>query len=242
MTSNTLYKMAKMLAIVSVLLASATSLLASEKEAEVYKDSKNGYFMFLPPKAWASQEYADPRTKVGFNHPTARGVFIRFIVREAPNETFDAMIRQDKQMARKMRSRGISCKVEQNDINGLKCSEVYAQFPNDAGTTMLRKFLSCGLHFNIQYSAPSKALYKKHFDETMKSLETITILKISGGDLSKAKEQQIANRVRLAKLTAEWVSVDEALGILKEAQKEFPESMMIQDALKELEARQCLTQ
>ena len=235
MTSNKLFKM---FVIVSLLLASAASSIAAENEAKVYKDTKNGYFMFLPPKGWTSQEYSDPRTKVGFNHPTARGVFIRFIVKEAPGETFDAMIVEDKQMSNQMRSRGISCEVKENDINGLKCSEVLAQFPDDAGTTMLRKFLSCGLHFNIQYAAPTKALFDKHLDGAMKSLETITILKVSGADIEKAKEQQIANRIRLAKLTAEWLSVEEAMQILKEAQREFPDSRLIQDALKEMEKRQ----
>lgn len=225
----------------TMLLACAATSEATDNKGKVYRDSKNGYFMFLPPKGWTPQTYTDPRTKVAFNHPTIQGVFIRFIVREAPGETFDAMIRQDKEMSNQWRSRGISSEVKENKIHGLKCSEIFAQFPNDAGTTMLRKFLSGGLHFNIQYAAPSKALFEKHLDDVMKSLETITVLKVSGNDVTKAKEQQIANRVRLAKLTAEWLSVEEAIHILKEAQKEFPMSKLIQEAVKEMEEKQNAT-
>ena len=224
--------------VVAVVLVGCGNPNRDFDKAKIYKDTKNGYFMFLPPKGWTPQTYADPRTKVAFNHPTVEDVFIRFIVREAPGETFDAMIRQDKQMSNQMSARGISCKVKENEIHGLKCSEVHAQFPNDAGTTMLRKFLTCGLHFNIQYSAPTKVLFGKYLDEATKSLETITVLKVSGGDVTKAKEQQIANRVRLAKLTAQLISVEEGRQILKEAQKEFPESKLIQDALKEMEEQQ----
>lgn len=227
----------KMLGRVLIVTLLVTNFAVSQETAKttnVYTDTKNGYFMFLPPKGWTPQLYDDPRTKVAFNHPSDPGVFIRFIVREAPGETFEAMINEDKKISNQMRNRGISCEVKESDINGLKCSEVNAQFPNNAGMMMLRKFLSCGLHFNIQYSAPTKALFDKHFDEAMKSLETITVLKVTGGDVIKAREQQIANRVRLAKLTAQWVSVEEARQILKEAKKEFPESTMIQDALKEM--------
>jgi len=204
-------------------------------KAKLYRDTRNGYFMFLPPKGWTPQQYSDPRTKVIFNHPTDRGVFIRFIVREAPGETFDAMIDQDKQTSKQMRSRGIACEVKRNEPHGLKCSDVHAQFPNEAGTMMLRKYLTCGLHFNIQYGAPTKALFAKHLEQVTKSLEAVTVLKVPGGNVTKAQEQQIANRVRLAKLTAQWISLEEGRHILKEAQREFPESKLIRDALKEME-------
>lgn len=210
---------------------------SSSMKTKVYEDAKNGYFMFLPPKGWTPQLYADPRTKVAFNHPNTPGVFIRFIVREAPGETYDAMIREDKTVSNQMRRRGILCEVKEKEIKNLRYSEVLGQFPNDEGTWMLRKFLSCGLHFNIQYSATTKTLFYKHLDETMKSLETITVMKVAGGDVAKAREQQIAGRLRLAKLTAQWVSIEEATQILKEAQKDFPKSRLIQDALREIQEK-----
>jgi len=209
----------------------------TDSEAGIYTDTRNGYFMFLPPRGWTPQTYDDPRTKVAFSHPTAPGVLIRFIVREAPGETFDGMVHEDRQVASEMRTRGVSCEVRKNDVYGMACSEVYGQFPNDSGTMMLRKFLTCGLHFNIQYSAPSKTLFDRYLDEATRSLETITVLKVSGRDVAKAKEQQIANRVRLAKLTAQWVSIEEGKRILREARKEFPESNLIEVALKEMEDR-----
>ena len=198
----------------------------------MFRDNKNGYFMFLPPKGWTTQEYGDPRTKVQFNHPKDDGVLIRFIVREAPGETYDSMINEDRETASQMKNRGISCEVTEREVHGLKCSEVAAQFPDDGGTLMLRKFLSRGLHFNIQYGAPTKSLFQKYHDEAVKSLDTITVLKTGDNDPNKAKEQQIASRIRLAKLTAEWVSVEEARQVLEEARKEFPDSELIQDALK----------
>jgi nucleoid-associated protein YgaU len=204
-------------------------------KAGVFKDTKNGYFMFLPPTGWTRQEYDDPRTKVQFNHASDAGVLIRFIVREAAGETYDAMIREDRETASQMKNKGISCEVMEREVHGLKCSEVAAQFPEDGGTLMLRKFLSGGLHFNIQYGAPTKAQFEKHRDAAMRSLDTITVLKIGNDDPKKAREQQIAGRIRLAKLTAEWVSVQEARQVLEEARKEFPDSESIRDALRELE-------
>jgi len=210
----------------------------SDSKAKVCRDNKNGYFMFLPPKEWTPQLYSDPRTKVAFNHPVAREVLIRFIVRESTGETFDTMISQDKRIANQMKAKGISCKIQENDILGLKCSEVFIQFPNDRGTTMIRKFLSSGLHFNVQYFAPTKALFDKYRDEAMKSLNTIVILKVSTGDAEKAIEQQVAGRIRLAKLMAQLGNLEEARLILHEAEREFPNSKLIQGALKELEELQ----
>ena len=203
-------------------------------ESTVYRDTRNHYFMFLPPAGWKAQESPDTRTKVAFNHPDAAGVLIRFIVREAAGETSDSMIDADKQTAAQMAARGISCEVQMIEFQGLKCSEVLAQLPNDAGTTMLRKFIASGLHFNIQYSAPNKTLFDKYFEEAMRSLHSIAVTGLSSGDPKKAEEQQIANRVRLAKLAAEVVSIEESRQILNEALKEFPDSSLIREALEEL--------
>lgn len=201
------------------------------KTKRAYTDTQNGYFMFLPPVGWKTENYSDPRTKVGFNHPNAAGVFIRFIVRQAPGETVEKMIEDDKRMAGQMKDKGLACEVKEMVWDGIKCSEIRAQIPNDAGTTMLRKFLTCGLHFNIQYSAPKKALYDQYLDEVTCSLDTITVLKGTGEDAAKAKDQQIAGRIRLAKLTTELGFEEEAVQILKEAQIAFPESDVIQNAL-----------
>ena len=206
-------------------------------ELKVYKDKKNEYFMFALPKGWTVREYSDPRTKVSFNHPSADGVFIRFIVREAPDETFNSMKHNDEITAQQMNSRGISCDVKETEFLGMQCSEISAQMPNNAGTTILRKFLVSGLHFNIQYSAPTQDLFKKYLDDSIESLETLVILKNQNNNPQRVKNQQIANYVRLAKLTAEIFSVTEAKDILKEALKIFPESKEIHDAIKELDKK-----
>ena len=134
----------------------------------------------------------------------------------------------------KLQVRPQVCEVKEKEINGLKCSEIFAKLPNKS-ITLLRKFISGGLHFNIQYSAPSKTQFNKHRDKTMNSLDTITILKVSAGNVTKAREQQIANRIRLAELLAKQGAVKQAKQFLKEAQKEFPKSKLIQDKLKKME-------
>ncbi len=206
----------------------------TKSEAKIFKDKKNGYFMFIPPQGWTTKHYRDPRTKVMFSHPRIRGLFIRLIVREAPGENYSRMVSQDKKMARQLKSKGISCEVKENVINGLRCSEIFAKLPNKS-ITMLRKFISGGLHFNIQYQAPNKTQFNKLRDKAMNSLDTITILKVSTGNKKKARDQQIANRIRLAELLVEQGAVKQAKQVLKEAQKEFPKSTLIQDTLKKLD-------
>lgn len=221
--------------IISVMLLAGT-LQSKETnlKTEIFKDKKNGYFMFLPPQGWTIKHYPDPRTKVKFSHPSVRNFYILFIVREAPGETFNKMIANDRQLAGQLKRKGISCEVKEKDFNGLKCSEIIAKLP-DKSISMLLKFISGGIHFNINYTAPGETQFDKHRDTIMNSLDTITILKVAGGDLKKAKEQQIAGRIRLAELLAQNGDVKGAIQELKEAQKEFPESKLIQDLLNKLE-------
>jgi HEAT repeat protein len=204
-------------------------------KAELFRDEVNGYFMYLPPPGWRVQKYADPRTKVGFNHPEIPGVFIRFIVSEAPGETFDAMLQADKRTAQEMRARGISCDLKEKRVGGRRCCEIVAEFPNDKGATLLRKFITSGLHFNIQYAAPSRSVFDQYRDDALASLESVVVMKAPERDSEKARTQRVANHLRLAELTAEWVSPEEARAVLLEAQRQFPDRELIEKALRQID-------
>lgn len=201
---------------------------------KVYEDKRNGYFMFAPPIGWQAYEYKDPRTKVRFSHPTAPGVFIRFIVREAPGESYYSMMLADMQMVHQVEAMGFSCKVKENEFLGMECSEVFIQSPKDSEITMLRKFLAGGLHFNISYGSPTKALFDRYWDEVMRSLDTIAIMKEFRSAPEKVQKQHIANRVRLAELAADHWNVDEAKRILADAAEKFPDNDLIRNAIEEL--------
>ena len=210
----------------------ARQSVMSTSGTKIYKDKKNGYFVFVPPAGWKNKEYRDPRTKVKFNHPSTPEVNITIIIKEVPAMDFQSIILADKERAHQMEAFGFSCKVEESEFLGFKCSLIMAKQKNNAGTTILRKFIAFGLHFNISYWAPTNTLFDKYLDEVMKSLNTITILKKNKDTSSKSKKQEISNRVRLAELMADHFSIDEAKRILEEAAIEFPDSKLIQDTIK----------
>jgi len=68
----------------------------------------------------------------------------------------------------------------------------------------------------------------------MRSLGTIQILEVRKGTQKKAREQHIANRVRLAELYADFMNRDEARQILLDAMNRFPDSKLIQDTMEDL--------
>jgi hypothetical protein len=224
-------------------VATAIALIAhapageTKERPSLFKDTKNSYFMFVPPTGWRAQEYADARTKVSFNNPDDSRVFLRLIVRDAPNETYESMKSGDEATARTMRGRGIPCKLTEGEFMGAKCVEISAEFPGGEGFTKLRKFMIAGLHFNIQFSAPTKELFDKHLDVAFGSLDTLVVRKAQAADPEKVRAQQIAHYIRYAKLTADVVNVQEAIGILKEAAEKFPESKDVRNALAELQTK-----
>lgn len=209
-------------------------LVRDKSGSNVYRDKRNGYFMFVPPAGWRVYEYSDPRTKVAFSHPVEHEIFLRFIVREAPGENYHAMICADKERARQLEAMGFLCKIEESEFLGVKCSEILAEYPKGSGISKLRTFLACRLHFNIQYSAPTRALFDEYADQVMRSLSTIQILKVHESPQKKAREQHIANRVRLAELYADFISRDQARQILSDAMNKFPDEKLIQDTMEEL--------
>jgi len=136
-----------------------------------------------------------------------------------------------------MQARGITCTVTESDFMGVNSTEISAEFPGGQGFTKLRKFIAAGLHFNIQYSAPSKALYDKHLKEAMESLDTIVLARDHKPDSEKAKAQEIAHYLRFAQVTDEHVSTEEALAMLKQGARKFPDSKEIQEALSQMEKK-----
>lgn len=209
-------------------------LVRDKTGINVYRDKRNGYFMFVPPAGWRVYEYPDPRTKVAFSHPVEHEIFLRFIVREAPGENYHAMIQADKERARQVEAMGVLCKIEESEFLGMKCSEIMAEYPKGSGISKLRTFLTSGLLFNIQYSAPTRAMFDEYADQVMRSLGTIQILEVNKGTQKKAIEQHIANRVRLAELYADFINRNEARQILLDEMNRFPDNQLIQDTMEDL--------
>ncbi len=230
-----LIKFAAVIFLGMIWLANPNILYAESKDASIYKDGKNGYFSFVPPKSWKVEDYNDPRTKVGFNHPTERGVFIRFIVREAPGETFSDMKRSAEETAQQWRAKGVPCKVDNSEWLGVPATTISADIPG-VGYTQLIKFLIAGLHFNIQYAAPNRDKFNKYLNDVTQSLNSIVVNKPSKLDSEKAKRQQTANIIRLAELANERGDKINACLILKDGLKEFPNSTEIKS---KIEAFQC---
>jgi hypothetical protein len=197
-----------------------------------FKDSKNHYFEFSPPVQWVQQDYDDLRTKVQFHHPSQSGVMIFLTVKETPNQDFPALYEENRRMAQKVNAMGGRGSIERGKFLGQPCSVVRASFPSKI-ISEFHIFYLDGLHFNLQYSAPNQAQFDRHYAEAMRSLNTITTAAHSVSP-DRAQEQQIANKIRLAELMADQVSVDDARQVLAEAQLLYPHSKAIQDALDDL--------
>ena len=110
----------------AIFIASAAvfSSAAAEKELPVYKDTKNGYFLFSPPQGWRIQAYEDPRTKVAFHHPTEDGVHIRIIVREAPQETLADIKANYNDFAQMLTSKGIAVRITETECLGVRAMQM----------------------------------------------------------------------------------------------------------------------
>lgn len=130
-------------------LSAPAILLFKSAGRPVYKDFKNGYFSFMPPKSWRVDEYEDPRTKVELVHPFERGVYVRLIVREAPAETFEDMKRRARAKAQKWWAKSLPCTVDNAEWLGVPATVTSAEVPGE-GHTQLIRFLISGLEFNIQ--------------------------------------------------------------------------------------------
>lgn len=207
-------------------------LFAETSGGSIYKDKKNGYFSFIPPTSWKSEEYNDPRTKVGFNHPTEKGLFIRFIVREALGETFSDMKKSAEETAQQWTANGVPCNVEQSELLGVPAITISANIPDGAGPTQLIKFFIAGLSFNIQYAAPNKDKFNKYLTEVTQSLNSIVVNKSFKLDSEKTKRHQTANIIRLAELANELGDKISACSLLKDGLKDFPYSADLKTKIK----------
>jgi hypothetical protein len=181
-----------------------------------WSDRRNGYFAWTPPAKWTVREFDDARTKVQFIHPTAPAIFVRLIVKEAAG----AGHAPPTDALRRARRMGVQCRVTESILLGVLCSEVRMTLPNHEESAMWL-FAKGGLHFNVQFSAPSLAAFKAHYDTVHRALETIVVVKEPGHDAGKVQSQRLAQRLRYARLAAEEISVDEAQRALAEARSEF---------------------
>lgn len=210
---------------------------AKKQEQMFFKDTKNGYFMLVPPKGWVMQEYPDSRTKVDFNSPSDQRVFLRLIVRDATGETFESMKEGDEATTRSMRDRGISCEMTETEFMGAPSVEIHAEFPGGVGFTTLRKFIVSGLHFNIQYSAPTRSLFEKHRSEALASIDTLVVRKADTTNTAKMRMQAVDHYLRNAQLTSQILGIEEALVILNEASQMFPDDKRIASAIEEMKRK-----
>lgn len=193
-----------------------TTRRAVRTKATQWSDLRNGYFTWMPPAGWNAHESEDSRTKVQFINPDAPAVQVRFIVKEAsgPGNAPPAnALRQAKAM-------GVQCQVSETIILGVPSSEVRMSMPNQE-ESVLWLFVKDGLHFNIQFYAPSLTAFRRHNQTVRRALETIVIVSQTPRDTSKVLAQRLDQKLRYARLSAEHISVEEAQRVLTEARIEF---------------------
>lgn len=202
-----------------------------------WSDQRNGYFVWTPPAKWKAHETEDPRTKVQFINPTTPSVYVRFIVKEATSPSHAP----PANALRQAKAKGVQCQVDEGVILGVPCSEVRMSMPNQE-ESVLWLFVKGGLHFNVQFYAPSLAAFRKHYNLVRQALETIEVLSRAGLDAGKAQAQRLAQKLRYARLAAENISVEEARRVLTEARPDFigdPQALAaIDDLLAEISEAQ----
>ncbi len=201
------------------------------KQSE-YVDERNGYFSITLPTGWVVEQVQDPRTKVVFRHPYIPDVAFRLIVRAAPTETFVAMMANSEARLKRARSLGIDASISEVVFLGRRCMQMRSV--SHSIVSVIHTFLTSGLHFNIQYSAPTQALFDRHEGEVLRSLSTLQITNPFHGE-DKTETQLIANRIRLSRLLAEHFGVAEARREIEEALEEFPDSKRLREELERIE-------
>lgn len=181
-------------------------------------DRRNGYFAWTPPRGWVAQEVADPRTKVVFLHPTVPGVFVRFIVKE---DLGGAGHTPPEGALAKAASMGAVCRVTQESVLGVPCSEIRITEPVTLNETVLWLFEKCGLHFNVSLTATSANSFQAHHEVVRRALETIVVAKEPWRSPAMAHSQHLAQRLRYVRLAAESIGVQDALRELHRSRLDF---------------------
>jgi hypothetical protein len=207
----------------------------AHKPSTVWKDSKNGYFSFVPPKGWTVETYSDPRTKIAliaFRHPQNKSIFVRIIVREAPGETFDEMKQSADEAAAQYRTQGFKCVVERTECHGVPATITTADL-GSTGYTKLLRFLQAGLHFNVQWAAPTKDLLDINQDVIDKSIASIVANGPEKPNTEKALAHRAASYLRQAEIVMERGDKQTAQAILIEGNRLYPESSDIKKKMAE---------
>ena len=187
----------------------------SSKRTSRWIDTRNRYFAFEPPPGWIAHEQDDVRTKVRFTHPKAPEVYVSFVVRQATGEGHEP----PASALANARAMGFVCETRRTKMLGVPCSEVQMSSLH-RGTSALWLFVIEGLHFNIQYWAPTERSFRADRTVVKRSLETIEVFG-SSGHTASAAEEKLAGRLRYARLAAAEIDVMEALRALAEARVEF---------------------
>ena len=100
----------------------------------------------------------------------------------------------------------------------------------------MRKCVVAGLHFNIQYSEPTRVLFEEHLPEALSAIDTLVVRKADTTKSDKVRMQSVDHYLRYAQLTAEIVGIEEALAILKESSQLFPDDTRVADAIAEMKS------
>jgi hypothetical protein len=208
-----------------------------KKTSNIYKDVKNGYFSILLPDKWKIEEYQDVRTKVSFSHPTDSTIFMRFIVRDASGETFSNVKSTAEDSVKGWKSEGIKCELKTSEYLGQPAVAAIVDNWKGQGAFELIKFISGGLHFNIQLAANSKEKLIIHRDEMINSINTITLLKGWKPNSEKAKIQKTANVIRMSDLFYQSNQKADACNLLKDALTEDPESFEIKNQIEKFNCK-----
>ena len=146
--------------------------LGQSANGAVWVDARNQYFTIIPPPGWTPQVYEDARTKVAWRHPRDSRVVLSIIARKA-TEDFAGMRADANRTAAGWRAKGLTMAVTEEKLGDTPAVVSQAHLPG-GGRARLFLFLVRGVHFNVQFAAPSDALFDANAVAAQASLESIT--------------------------------------------------------------------
>lgn len=198
--------------------SSAQSLRAPT--GRLFIDSTNGYFSMIPPKGWRQEISNDARTKVTWRNPEQPDVLLRVIARAA-TEDFAEVKAGAERTSLNLRSRGTSVQMSEQEVAGRKAVFVQTPAPG-GGKTRIVLFLIDRVHFNIQFAAPSTALYDRHLAEAMASLDTLSVLPGKQPNADKLRAEELSWYRRQTFLFEKLGDIEVSRALAAEGLKKFP--------------------
>lgn len=158
--------------------------------AAVFRDEVNGYFAIVPPVGWDFERTRDARTKVTWRQPESSNVLVRVIARRA-TETTSEVMRGVKNTASRQQAAGIKTRFHEETLGSFRTA-VVDQWPGRGFRSRIILFVDHGVHFNIQYAAPSEALFEQYEDEVSHALETIVALPGNETGAGRVEEEELS--------------------------------------------------